>query len=138
MKYLISLDGNKNQIAFVRGNDGDICISIDIPSKNIMWETVRIGVGNSGGQEVPVYVKNALIKVCEAMQKWENEKIINNKNMDYKLEKYEKDALLDMPDATLGVLVDIIKNMVCEMPLYEIDIYSVSEKILELYPEENK
>lgn len=54
------------------------------------------------------------------------------------LDKYEKDALLDMPDGTLQVIVDIIKDMVCVVPLYEIDIYSVSEKILELFPEERK
>lgn len=71
MKHLISLDGNKNQVAFVRGNDGDICISFDIPSRGVMWESVRVGVGNSGGQRVPGYVKDALIKVCEAMDKWE-------------------------------------------------------------------
>lgn len=58
--------------------------------------------------------------------------------MDYALEEYEKDALLNMPDGTLGVLIDIIKDMVCEMPLHEIDIYSESEKVLELYPEERK
>lgn len=58
--------------------------------------------------------------------------------MDYKLEEYEKEALLNMPDGTLGVLIDIIKDMVCEMPLHEIDIYSVSKKVLELYPEERK
>lgn len=58
--------------------------------------------------------------------------------MEYNLEEYEKDALLNMPDATLGVLVDIIKDMTLQMPLYEIDIYSVSEKLLELYPEERK
>ena len=73
MKHLISLDGNKNQVAFVRGNDGDICISLDIPSRGVMWESVRVGVGNSGGQKVPGYVKDALIKVCEAMDQWEQE-----------------------------------------------------------------
>lgn len=73
MKHLISLIGDKNQVAFIRGNDGDISISFDIPSKNAFWECVRVGVGNSGGQRVPGYVKDALIKVCEAMEKWENE-----------------------------------------------------------------
>lgn len=72
MKHLISLNGDKNQVAFVRGNDGDINISFDIPSKQIMWESVRVGVGNSGGQTVPYYVKDALIQVCEAMKKWED------------------------------------------------------------------
>lgn len=73
MKHLVSLNGDKNQVAFVRGNDGDICISFDIPSKGVMWESVRVGVGNSGGQKVPGYVKEALIQVCEAMQRWEDE-----------------------------------------------------------------
>lgn len=67
MKHLISLNGDKNQVAFVRGNDGDINISFEIPSKQVYWESVRIGVGNSGGQKVPGYVKDALIQVCEAM-----------------------------------------------------------------------
>lgn len=58
--------------------------------------------------------------------------------MKYNLDEYEKDALLDMPDGTLEVIVDIIKDMVCVVPLHEIDIYSVSEKILELFPEERK
>lgn len=71
MKYLISLNGDKNQVYFCRGNDGDIHICFDIPSKEVMWESVRVGVGNSGGQKVPSYVKEALISVCEAMEKWE-------------------------------------------------------------------
>lgn len=58
--------------------------------------------------------------------------------MKYNLDEYEKDALLNMPDGTLGVIVDIVKDMTIRMPLHEIDIYSVSEKILELYPEERK
>lgn len=73
MKHLISLNGDKNKVAFVRGNDGDINISFDIPSKQVYWESVRIGVGNSGGQKVPGYVKDALIQVCEAMERWEQE-----------------------------------------------------------------
>ena len=77
MKYLISLNGDKNQVTFLRGNDGDICISFDIPSKGVMWESVRVGVGNSGGQKVPGYVKEALIKVCEAMERWEKDKADN-------------------------------------------------------------
>lgn len=73
MQQLISLNGDGNTASFVRGNDGDINISFDIPQKNVMWECVRIGVGNSGGQQVPGYVKDALIKVCEAMERWDNE-----------------------------------------------------------------
>lgn len=62
----------------------------------------------------------------------------NKETMKYNLDEYEKDALLNMPDGTLQVIVDIIKDMVYVVPLNEIDIYSVSEKILELYPEERK
>ena len=58
--------------------------------------------------------------------------------MEYSLEEYEKDALLNMPDGTLEVIVEIIKDMVLRMPLHEIDIYSVSEEVLKLYPEEKK
>jgi len=73
MKELISLDGNGNKVRFLRGNDGDIHISFDVPKKRVYLESVRIGVGNSGGQEVPIYVKTALNAVCDAMEKWENE-----------------------------------------------------------------
>lgn len=73
MKHLISLNGDKNQVAFIRGNDGDINIAFDIPSEDIYWECVRVGVGNSGGQKVPGYVKEALIQVCDAMEKWRQE-----------------------------------------------------------------
>lgn len=73
MKALISLDGNGNKVRFIRGNDGDIHISFDCPKRKVFLESVRIGVGNSGGQEVPIYVKKALGYVCEAMEKWEKE-----------------------------------------------------------------
>lgn len=79
MKHLISLNGDGNQVSFVRGNDGDISICFDIPSKRVLWESVRVGVGNSGGQKVPGYVKDALIKVCEAMERWEEEQPDINK-----------------------------------------------------------
>lgn len=82
MKHLISLNGDGNQAAFIIGNDGDINISFDIPSKKVYWQSVRVGVGNSGGQKVPGYVKEALIKVANAMLKWEeesDENINNNK-----------------------------------------------------------
>lgn len=52
------------------------------------------------------------------------------------LDEYEKDALLNMPDGTLEALIEIIKNMTLEMPLYEIDQYSVSERILKEFPED--
>ena len=73
MKAIISLDGNGNKVRFLRGNDGDIHISFDVPEKKVFLESVRVGVGNSGGQDVPIYVKRALIEVCEAMQRWDNE-----------------------------------------------------------------
>ncbi len=73
MKELISLDGNGNIARFFRGNDGDIHISFDIPTKRVFLESVRVGVGNSGGQEVPIYVKSALIALCDAMIKWDKE-----------------------------------------------------------------
>ena len=73
MIYLMSLNGDRNQCSFVRGNDGDINISFCIPFKNIYFESVRVGVGNSEGQKVPGYVKDALIKVCNAFEKWNNE-----------------------------------------------------------------
>lgn len=74
---LISLNGDGNEAYFERGNDGDIHIIMNIPSRNVFWETVRIGVGNHGGQHVPGYVKDALIQVYEAMQKWEEESTDN-------------------------------------------------------------
>lgn len=73
MKELISLDGNGNKVRFLRGNDGDIHISFDVPKKKVLFESVRVGVGNSGGQDVPTYVKIALIEVCKAMRRWDNE-----------------------------------------------------------------
>ena len=73
MKEIISLDGNGNKVRFLRGNDGDIHISFDVPEKKVFLESVRVGVCNSGGQDVPIYVKRALIEVCEAMQRWDNE-----------------------------------------------------------------
>lgn len=73
MKELISLDGNGNLVRFVRGNDGDIHISFCLPDKRIYFESVRVGVGNSGGQDVPIYVKQALNSVCDAMERWDNE-----------------------------------------------------------------
>ena len=64
MKELISLNGDGNKARFFRGiGDGDIHIGFDIPTKRVFFESVRIGVGNSGGQEVPIYVKKALIEV---------------------------------------------------------------------------
>lgn len=73
MKELISLDGTNNTARFILGNDGDINISFNIPSKRVFFESVRVGVGNSGGQDVPIYVKTALIAVCNAMEKWDKE-----------------------------------------------------------------
>ena len=73
MKELISLNGDGNLVRFFRQNDGDIMISFCCPSRNVYLEGVRVGVGNSGGQRVPFYVKEALIAVCSAMEKWEQE-----------------------------------------------------------------
>lgn len=73
MKELISLDGNGNKVRFFRANDGDIHVSVCIPKKRVFLESIRVGVGNSGGQDVPFYVKSALIGVCDAMEKWEKE-----------------------------------------------------------------
>lgn len=70
MKELISINGDGNKVRFLRG---DICITLNLPKQRVFMETVRVGVGNSGGQEVPYYVKQALIAVCNAMERWENE-----------------------------------------------------------------
>lgn len=76
MKQLISLDGNDNRCWFVRGNDGDMHIVMATSDeftadkyKGIM-HSVRIGVGNSGGQHVPNYVKNAISNLIDAYDKW--------------------------------------------------------------------
>lgn len=71
MKELISLDGNGNKFRIIRGNDGDIHLGFDCPQKGVFIESVRVGVGNSGGQEVPDFVKRALINLFDAMEKWE-------------------------------------------------------------------
>lgn len=63
---------------------------------------------------------------------------MGRKMAEINIDEYEKDALLNIPDGTLQVIVNIIKDMVYVVPLHEIDIYSVSEKILELFPEERK
>jgi len=71
MKELISLDGNGNKFRIIRGNDGDIHLGFDCPEKGVFLESVRVGVGNSGGQEVPDFVKRALIYLHDAMERWE-------------------------------------------------------------------
>lgn len=73
MKEIESLNGDGNKVWFIRGNDGDICITFSVPSKKVFLECVRVGVGNSGGPEIPMYVKEALIKVADAMERWESE-----------------------------------------------------------------
>lgn len=55
----------------MRGEDGDIVIAFDIPEKNLFNESVRIGIGNSGGQDVPHFIKKGLICLCDLMRKWE-------------------------------------------------------------------
>ena len=74
MKELISLNGDGNSVRFFIQPDGDIILSFCCPSRKVFLEGVRVGVGNSGGQEVPIYVKTALLAVCDAMEKWDNEK----------------------------------------------------------------
>lgn len=71
MKELISLDGNGNKFRIIRGNDGDIHLGFDCPPKGVFLESVRVGVGNSGGQEVPAFVKRALVYLHDAMERWE-------------------------------------------------------------------
>ena len=71
MKELISLDGNGNKFRIIRGNDGDIHLGFDCPQKGVFLESVRVGVGNSGGQDVPMSVKLALINLFEVMENWE-------------------------------------------------------------------
>ena len=74
MKELVSLNGDGNKVSFFKNvGDGDIIIAFNLPKKKVFMEAVRIGTGNSGGQEVPIYVKTALIEVCNAMEKWDNE-----------------------------------------------------------------
>lgn len=73
MAELISLNGDKNTVKFIRGNDGDICITFNIPQKQIFWECVRVGNINAGGQTVPVYVKKALNELVDAMEQWDKE-----------------------------------------------------------------
>lgn len=71
MKELISLNGDGNKVRFMRGEDGDIVIAFDIPEKNLFNESVRIGIGNSGGQNVPHFIKKGLICLCDLMRRWE-------------------------------------------------------------------
>lgn len=73
MKDLISLNGDGNKVRFIRGNDGDICITFDIPKKRIFSECVRVGCCHAGGQQVPGYVKQALHSVVDAIIAWEKE-----------------------------------------------------------------
>ena len=79
LKQLVSLNGDGNWARFVRGNDGDLHI---IMATSDEWtpekckgitHSVRVGVGNSGGQEVPSYVKKALSDLVSAFERWENE-----------------------------------------------------------------
>jgi hypothetical protein len=72
MKELISLNGDGNKVRFMRGWDGDIVIAFDIPGKNLFNESVRIGIVNGGGQDVPSPIKKELIHLCELMERWEN------------------------------------------------------------------
>lgn len=74
IKKLISLNGDGNCVRFDRGNDGDMYIVMATPEEKIATHSVRVGVGNSGGQQgIPHYVKKALSNLVDAFQKWENE-----------------------------------------------------------------
>lgn len=77
LTHLADLDCNGNWVRFLRGNDGDLHIVMATADemtperyKGIM-HSVRVGVGNSGGQEVPHYVKKALCDLVGAFEKWE-------------------------------------------------------------------
>lgn len=81
LTHLADLDCNGNWARFLRGNDGDLHIIMATADemtpdkyKGIM-HSVRVGVGNSGGQEVPSYVKKALCELVSAFEKWENERL---------------------------------------------------------------
>lgn len=82
LKQLVSLNGDGNWARFLRGNDGDLHIVMATADemtpekyKNIM-HSVRVGVGNSGGQDVPSYVKKALCDLVSAFEKWGNSETI--------------------------------------------------------------
>lgn len=76
LTHLADLDCNGNWVRFLRGNDGDLHIVMATADemtpdryKGIM-HSVRVGVGNSGGQNVPSYVKQALNNLVTAFEKW--------------------------------------------------------------------
>lgn len=79
MKKLVSLNGDGNWCRFDRGNDGDMHIIMGVTEEHYgkkykgIMHSVRVGVGNSGGQEVPFYVKEALSNLVVAFNKWEKE-----------------------------------------------------------------
>lgn len=82
LKHLADLDCNGNWARFLRGNDGDLHI---IMATSDEWtpekckgitHSVRVGVGNSGGQDVPLYVKKALSDLVDAFEKWGNSETI--------------------------------------------------------------
>lgn len=84
LTHLADLDNNGNWVRFLRGNDGDLHIVMATADemtpdryKGIM-HSVRVGVGNSGGQEVPVKVKLALSNLVTAFEEWENSKTIKD------------------------------------------------------------
>lgn len=78
LTHLADLNNNGNWVRFLRGNDGDLHIVMATADemtpdryKGIM-HSVRVGIGNSGGQEVPSYVKKALSDLVDAFEKWGN------------------------------------------------------------------
>lgn len=79
MKKLLSLNGDGNWVWFTRGNDGDMHIVMAITEEHYgkkyegIMHSVRVGVGNSGGQNVPHYVKEALSNLVNAFEQWERQ-----------------------------------------------------------------
>lgn len=78
MKKLISIDNPDNWVRFVRGNDGDMHIIMGINEEHYgknykgIMHSVRIGVGNSGGQrDIPPELKQALSVLITEFENWE-------------------------------------------------------------------
>lgn len=78
MRKLISIDNPDNWVRLARGNDGDMYIIMGITEEHYgemykgIMHSVRIGVGNSGGQrDIPPALKQALSVVITEFEKWE-------------------------------------------------------------------
>ena len=84
LTHLADLDCNGNWVRFLRGNDGDLHIVMATADemtpdnyKGIM-HSVRVGVGNSGGQKVPSNVKMALSNLVAAFEEWEKSETVKD------------------------------------------------------------